>query len=46
MYFTTTRAHQEMNGAKFVDIIIDEAHRPELEHPLKEIRFEEITKLN
>ena len=35
MYFTTTRAHQEMNGAKFVDIIIDEAHRPELEHPFK-----------
>lgn len=35
MYFTTTRAHQEMNGAKFVDIIIDEAHRPDLEHPFK-----------
>ena len=35
MYFTTTRAHQEMNGAKFVDIIIDEAHDPEFEHPFK-----------
>jgi tyrosine phenol-lyase len=28
MYFTTTRAHQEMNGATFVDVIIDEAHDP------------------
>ena len=35
MYFTTTRAHQEMNGAKFVDIIIDEAHDPLSEHPFK-----------
>ncbi|WMM25199.1 tyrosine phenol-lyase [Tissierella sp. MB52-C2] len=26
MYFTTTRAHQEMNGGTFVDVIIDEAH--------------------
>ncbi|MTJ81389.1 MAG: tyrosine phenol-lyase [Telmatospirillum sp.] len=26
MYFTTTRAHQERNGGKFVDIIIDDAH--------------------
>lgn len=29
MYFTTTRAHQEMNGATFVDVIIDEAHEPD-----------------
>lgn len=26
MYFTTTRAHQEMNGGTFVDVICDEAH--------------------
>lgn len=26
MYFTTTRFHQERNGATFRDIIIDEAH--------------------
>ena len=35
MYFTTTRAHQEMNGATFVDIIIDEAHDPVYDHPFK-----------
>ncbi len=29
MYFTTTRAHQEMNGGTFVDVIIDEAHDPQ-----------------
>lgn len=28
MYFTTTRAHQELNGGTFVDIICDEAHDP------------------
>ncbi len=28
MYFTTTRAHQEMNGGTFVDVIRDEAHDP------------------
>ncbi len=28
MYFTTTRAHQEMNGGIFVDVIRDEAHDP------------------
>ena len=26
MYFTTTRLHQELAGATFVDVIIDEAH--------------------
>jgi tyrosine phenol-lyase len=26
MYFTTTRYHQEANGATFVDVIIDDAH--------------------
>lgn len=35
MYFTTTRAHQELNGATFRDVIIDEAHDPESEHPFK-----------
>ncbi|MFV0283006.1 MAG: tyrosine phenol-lyase [Castellaniella sp.] len=35
MYFTTTRAHQELNGAKFVDIIIDGAHDPQIELPFK-----------
>ena len=28
MYFTTTRFHQERNGANFRDIICDEAHDP------------------
>lgn len=35
MYFTTTRAHQEMQGATFVDVIIDEAHDPHSTHPFK-----------
>lgn len=35
MYFTTTRAHQELNGGTFVDIIIDEAHDPIKELPFK-----------
>lgn len=35
MYFTTTRLHQELAGGKFVDIIIDEAHDPNSEHPFK-----------
>jgi tyrosine phenol-lyase len=35
MYFTTTRLHQELAGATFVDVIIDEAHIPEAEHPFK-----------
>ncbi len=35
MYFTTTRAHQELNGGKFVDVIIDEAHDPAAELPFK-----------
>ncbi len=30
MYFTTTRFHQEKNGATFVDIVRDEAHDAEL----------------
>lgn len=35
MYFTTTRFHQEHNGAKFIDIIRDEAHNAELDVPFK-----------
>ncbi|NQU28773.1 MAG: tyrosine phenol-lyase [Candidatus Marinimicrobia bacterium] len=35
MYFTTTRMHQELAGGTFVDIIIDEAHDTESEHPFK-----------
>ncbi len=35
MYFTTTRAHQEMAGGKFVDVIIDEAHDSAADHPFK-----------
>lgn len=35
MYFTTTKLHQEMAGGTFVDVIIDEAHDPENEHPFK-----------
>ncbi|MBF6984226.1 tyrosine phenol-lyase [Pasteurella multocida] len=35
MYFTTTRAHQERNGATFVDIIIDEAHDSQIDLPFK-----------
>ena len=35
MYFTTTRAHQELAGATFHDVIIDPAHDPASEHPFK-----------
>ncbi len=35
MYFTTTRAHQELAGATFHDVIIAEAHDPRSEHPFK-----------
>ena len=35
MYFTTTRLHQELAGGTFVDVIIDEAHDSECEHPFK-----------
>jgi tyrosine phenol-lyase len=35
MYFTTTRLHQELAGGKFVDVIIDEAHDSQIEHPFK-----------
>ena len=35
MYFTTTRAHQELAGGEFHDVIIDAAHDPASEHPFK-----------
>ncbi len=35
MYFTTTRLHQELAGATFHDVIVDEAHDPESMHPFK-----------
>jgi tyrosine phenol-lyase len=35
MYFTTTRLHQELAGGTFIDIVIDEAHDAENEHPFK-----------
>ena len=35
MYFTTTRIHQELAGGSFVDVIVDEAHDPQSEHPFK-----------
>jgi len=35
MYFTTTRLHQELAGGTFVDVIINEAHDPQNQHPFK-----------
>jgi tyrosine phenol-lyase len=35
MYFTTTRAHQELQGGNFVDVIVDEAHDPTDTSPFK-----------
>lgn len=35
MYFPSTRAHQELNGAAFHDVIVDEAHDPESAYPFK-----------
>jgi tyrosine phenol-lyase len=35
MYFTTTRLHQELAGARFEDVIVDEAHDPDSTHPFK-----------
>ncbi len=35
MYFTTTRAHQELAGGTFVDVIVREAHDPARDLPFK-----------
>ncbi|MFW9822052.1 MAG: tryptophanase [Candidatus Thorarchaeota archaeon] len=35
MYFTTSKLHVELPGGKMVDMIIEEAHDPENEHPFK-----------
>jgi tyrosine phenol-lyase len=35
MYFTTTRLHQELAGATFVDVVVPEAHDPKDESPFK-----------
>ena len=35
MYFTTTRLHQELAGATFVDVIVDQAHDTTSLHPFK-----------
>lgn len=35
MYFTTTREHQELAGATFVDVIVDQAHDSQSEYPWK-----------
>ena len=35
MYFTTTRLHQELAGATFIDVIVPEAHNPMDERPFK-----------
>ena len=35
MYFTTTRLHQELAGATFHDVIVDEAHDPTALAPFK-----------
>ena len=46
MYFTTTKAHQELAGGIFVDVIIDEAHDPNSEFPFKgNMDLEKIDKL-
>ncbi len=35
MYFTTRRAHQEMAGATWIDVSIDQAHEPTSNHQFK-----------
>lgn len=35
MYFTTTKAHQELNGGEFVDVIVDKAHQPDVKADFK-----------
>jgi tyrosine phenol-lyase len=46
MYFTTTRYHQEKNGATFVDIVRDEAHDADLNILLKVILILKITEVD
>ncbi|MBT8058560.1 MAG: tryptophanase, partial [Gammaproteobacteria bacterium] len=46
MYFTTTRLHQELAGGGFADVIIDEAHDPDSEHPFKgNVDFDKLDRL-
>jgi tyrosine phenol-lyase len=46
MYFTTTRLHQELAGGIFMDVIIDEAHDPNNEHPFKgDVNLEKLESL-
>ena len=46
MYFTTTRLHQELAGATFVDVIINEAHDADSLHPFKgNVDFEKLNAL-
>ncbi len=46
MYFTTTKLHQELAGGRFADIVIDEAHDPENEHPFKaDVDLDKLEKL-
>ena len=46
MYFTTTRLHQELAGATFVDVIVPEAHDPESRHPFKgDVDLEKLEKV-
>jgi tyrosine phenol-lyase len=46
MYFTTTRLHQELAGGTFVDVIIDEAHDPQNQHPFKgDVDLEKLQRL-
>ena len=46
MYFTTTRLHQELAGGTFVDVIIDEAHIADSEHPFKgNVDFDKLNQL-
>lgn len=35
MYFTTTKAHQELAGGRFIDVVCAEAHDPDDESPFK-----------
>lgn len=35
MYFTTTKLHQELAGGVFIDVIVDEAHNTQSDHPWK-----------